>query len=138
MASDGLGGEREWRDRDRDRDRHGSHDGSGGGHEGGRRWEAEEQREEGEVGPGHDSAPAAPFATPVGWTTVDRAGIMRARRCGPGWLHKEIAEFLGEPEEALLTLVLEISVAEPVLEELELALEDDAMTQWCWWWRSRQ
>jgi hypothetical protein len=44
-------------------------------------------------------------------------------------VHKKIAEFLGEPEEALMTLVLELSVAEPVLEELELALEDDAMTQ---------
>jgi hypothetical protein len=30
---------------------------------------------------------------------------------------------------------VELSVAEPVLEELELALEDDAMTQWCWRWR---
>ena len=94
MASDGLGGEREWRDRDRDRDRHGSHDGSGGGHEGGRRWEAEEQREEGEVGPGHDSAPAAPFATPVGWATVDRVGIVGAE-IRP-WVHKKIAEFLGD------------------------------------------
>jgi hypothetical protein len=86
------------------------------------------------VGRGHDSARAAPFATPVGWTTVDRAGIVGAkmRPC----VHKKIAEFLGEPEEgALLTLVLELSVAEPVLEELELALEDDAMAEWCWWWR---
>ena len=32
-----------------------------------------------------------------------------------------------------MTFVLELSVAEPVLEELELALEDDAMTEWCWW-----
>ena len=53
------------------------------------------------------------------------------------WVHKKIAEFLGEPEEeALVTFVLELSVAEPVLEELELALEDDAMTEWCWWWRT--
>ena len=86
------------------------------------------------MGPGHDSARAAPFVTPVGWATVDRAGIVGAEM--RPWVHKKIAEFLGEPEEeALLTLVLELSVAKPVLEELELALEDDAMVEWCWWWR---
>ena len=86
------------------------------------------------MGRGHDSARAAPFATPVGWATVDRAGIVGAEM--RPWVHKKIAEFfaefLGEPEEeALLTLVLELSVAKPVLEELELALEDDAMAEWC-------
>ena len=82
------------------------------------------------MSPGHDSVRAALFATPVGWATVDHAGIVGAEM--RPWVHKKIAEFLGEPEEeALMTFVLELSVAEPVLEELELALEDDAMTQWC-------
>ena len=55
---------------------------------------AGQSREEGEVGRGHDSARAAPFATPVGWATVDRAGIVGAE-IRP-WVHKTIAEFLGD------------------------------------------
>jgi RNA-binding protein 25 len=74
------------------------------------------------------TAKAELFRTPVDWATVDRAGIVGAKM--RPWIHKKIAEYLGEPEETLVTFVVgklqEHSAPGPVLEELELVLEDDA------------